>query len=192
MKNIIQKILEDYLTKFKDEAEKLKLLEEFIHKSSNSNLTDWNNFEGHIVASGFLYAKKEKRFLVLFHKDLRAFLYPGGHIDETDTDPLAAAKREISEETGIEDMKLFSHSEYSLTPLDIDIHEIPYNDRLGLPNHRHFDFRYLFTIDSIEQVVPDSSEMGKYRWINLDEIKENCNFGAMTNKLENLINQNRL
>ena len=33
-----------------------------------------------------------------------------------------------------------------MVPIDIDTHRIGYNERLNLPEHLHFDFRYLFVI----------------------------------------------
>lgn len=80
----------------------------------------------------------------MYHNDMKIYTYPGGHIDLSDTNPLEAAIREVKEETGLMDFKEVNISKNELVPIDIDTHIIHYNERLNLPQHYHFDFRYLF------------------------------------------------
>ena len=86
--------------------------------------------------------------MVLFYNDLGSFFYPGGHIN-----PLVAAKREIYEETGFENLEECVIGGNPLIPIDIDTHVISYNERLKLPEHIHFDFRYLFLLDKISSLI---------------------------------------
>lgn len=65
MKNIIECIIEEYLQLFPEEKNRMLHLQEYLKKHNNIQLTDWNNFDGHIVASGFVYALEEKKFLVM-------------------------------------------------------------------------------------------------------------------------------
>ncbi len=53
----------------------------------------------HFVATG--YVVREGKTLLLFHKKLKMWLPPGGHIDEGEL-PDEAVLREIREETGLE------------------------------------------------------------------------------------------
>ena len=46
------------------------------------------------------------RINVLYHNDLKMYLYPGGHVDDNDNSILSAAEREVKEETGLVDFKL--------------------------------------------------------------------------------------
>lgn len=80
------------------------------------------------MASGFIYAKEENKFLVLYHKDLKMYLYPGGHINIKDKSILDAAKREVEEETGINNLEEYKICENELIPIDIDTHVIDYNE----------------------------------------------------------------
>lgn len=128
--------------------------------------------------------KKEQKFLVLYHKDLKMFLYPGGHINENDKIPLQATKREIFEETSLKFLKQFILSENELIPIDIDTHLIQYNKRLNLPEHYHFDFRYLFIIEKIPQITVEKEELSSYKWIDRNELKKDPNFGKIGEKIK--------
>ena len=170
IKNIVLKILTEYLLIFPEEKEKQSQFIEFLEKNNDDQITDWNNFDGHIVASGFVYAKKERKFLVLYHKDMKMFVYPGGHTDRTDKNPLEAAIREVKEETGLKKFEEVKVSENELVPIDIDVHKVEYNTRLDLPEHYHFDMRYLFIIDKVEQIKIDKEESSEYKWISEEEL----------------------
>ena len=147
-------------------------------------MVDWNNFDGHITAGGFVYAKKEKKFLVMYHKDLKMFLYPGGHMDKEDSNPLEAAKREVFEETGLSNPKVNYVCDNELVPLDIDIHVAKYNERLNLPSHYHFDFRYLFSLEEITDVSLDLEEHSTYKWISEEELSNEPHYGAIIKKID--------
>lgn len=188
MKDLLLLELDSYLQYFKDERKRQETLSAFLKKHNDTEIRDWNNFDGHVVASGFLYAKKEKKFLCLYHKDLKMYLYPGGHIEEIDNTVLEAAKREIYEETGIDHVEPFIFSN-KIFPIDIDTHIIPYNERLNLPSHYHFDFRYLFLIEKIEDISLDKEEHDGYKWIDIKELQEDKNFGVVAIKLRNLIGE---
>ena len=97
MREGLLKVLNDYLLLFPEEQERQTILADYLKTHKGEEITDWNNFDGHIVASGFIYAKEENKFLVLYHKDLKMFLYPGGHVNSSDTNTLSTSKREIQE-----------------------------------------------------------------------------------------------
>lgn len=115
------------------------------------------------------------------------YLYPGGHIDKEDKNILEAAMREVREETGISDFKQIKIQNNPLIPIDIDTHKIPYNERLDLPEHYHFDFRYLFVIESIEKITIDQDESSEYKWINMEELKKLSHYGMVLEKIEKII-----
>ena len=189
MKNNLLKILDNYLLLFPQEKEKQARLLGYLEKSNDREIIDWNNFNGHIVAGGFIYAKEEHKFLVLYHKDLKMFLYPGGHVNDNEKNPLQAAKREIMEETDLSNLKQLKLSENEQIPIDIDTHLIGYNERLNLPAHYHFDFRYLFIVDKISRIEIEQNELSNYKWIDIYELKNDLNYGKIVNKIENIINK---
>ena len=185
MNKSLLNIVNNYLLEFPNEQLRQKKLLEYLSSHTKEQSTDWNNFDGHIVASGFVYSIEDKKFLVLYHKDLKMYLYPGGHVDKTDESILSSAIREVKEETGLVDFELFDKN--NSIPIDIDTHIIGYNERLNLPEHYHFDFRYLFVVDRISDVHIDSEESSDYRWIDMNELRSDPNYGNVASKIENLL-----
>ena len=64
MKESLINLLNSYLILFPGESERQKLLIEYLESHEDDELIDWNNFDGHIVAGGFIYAKEENKFLI--------------------------------------------------------------------------------------------------------------------------------
>ena len=184
MRELLLKLMSEYLVLFSNEQKRQEKFIEYLKNHDDNQITDWNNFDGHVVVGGFVYAKEEQKFLVIYHNDLKMFLYPGGHIDSGDVNPLEASKREVFEETGFDDIEEVILSNNGLIPIDIDTHVIPYNERLNLPEHYHFEFRYLFTIDSIKEVKLDLSESSNFKWISIDELREDKNYGRIAKKID--------
>lgn len=187
MKEKIQELLKTYLELFPEEQERQQILLKYLEHATDEEITDWNNFNGHLVAGGFIYAKSEKKFLVLYHKDLQMYLYPGGHIDASDATPLDAALREIKEETSLDNLTEVKLTDDPLMPFDIDTHIIPYNEHRNLPEHYHFDIRYLFTTEKTENVSVDEDESSGYKWIDIDELAQDVNYGKIVTKIKKLI-----
>lgn len=187
MKTSLLNILNEYLLLFLDEKQRQQQLIEFLSNHTTKDFTDWNNFDGHIVASGFVYSLEDEKFLVLYHNDLKMYLYPGGHVDDNDNSILSAAEREVKEETGLVDFKLLELTKNKMVPIDIDTHRIGYNERLNLPEHFHFDFRYLFVIDKISDIHIDTEEMSDYKWIDINELRNDLNYEKVAKKIERLL-----
>lgn len=192
MKNNILKILDAYLSLFPEEKERQSRLLAYLQTHNDKEVIDWNNFDGHLVAGGFIYAKEEHKFLVLYHKDLKMSLYPGGHINDDEKNPLQAAKREIEEETGLTDLYQLKISENELVPIDIDTHLIKTNERLNLPEHYHFDFRYLFTVEKISEIKIDVVEISGFSWVSIDELHNDPNYGKVIIKILKALSINDL
>jgi len=183
-KELIVWIVKDDLEIYPNEKNRIEPLQNYLHSQEENKICDWNNVNGHLTAGGFIYSKTSKQFLVLWHKDLQMFLYPGGHCESSHDSPLDTAKSEVVEETGIKDFKPISLNDKKLIPFDIDIHKIPYNFRINMPEHNHFDFRYLFVVDDVGDVVIDKNESSSYKWINCEELKQDVNYGNILKKIE--------
>lgn len=120
------------------------------------------NQSGHITASAFLVNKDHSHALMLHHATLDKWLQPGGHVDDSDLDPAAAARRETFEETGA---TIAGGGSTSL--FDIDVHAIPERSKLGMlePAHLHYDLRYLFVAAAVDITISDESS--GFRWVEI-------------------------
>jgi 8-oxo-dGTP pyrophosphatase MutT (NUDIX family) len=121
-----------------------------------------DHFEpGHFTASAFVLCPERAALLLLHHRKLDRWLQPGGHIETDDADLIAAARREVLEETGIAELSLEHAGSF-----DLDVHAIP---ALGheLP-HEHFDVRFLFRAGTRELRL--SAESKAMRWVPLAEL----------------------
>lgn len=185
MKKIIEEALKKYLNKYPEESDRQSQFKEFLENSNDEEVTDWNNFNGHVVASGYVYAKKERKFLLVYHRDFKKFIYPGGHIDKEDISPIQAARREVAEETGLINVQNVSNFEDENVPIDIDTQKIEINERLNLPQHYHFDYRYLFVIDEIQKIKIDAEELAEFKWLDIEELKNNKSFKNVIEKIKN-------
>ena len=187
MKDEILKIISKYLEIFPEEAERQSNLIKYLEEHEENEITNWNNFDGHICAGGFIYSLQDKKFLLLHHKALNMYLHPGGHVDPDDISTLSAAKREIQEETGVVDLEQGKIVDDELIPIDIDTHVIKRNEKKNLPEHYHFELRYLFVIDKIKNIKIDTEESTNYKWVDIDVLYKESSYENITRKIEKLL-----
>ncbi len=120
---------------------------------------------GHFTASAFVLSPHGELLLV-FHRRLERWLQPGGHIDPSDGDPIAAARREVAEETGLAGL-----AQAGAGLFDVDVHPIP--SRPGEPAHAHHDLRYLFRASSTALTPAD--DVADAAWVPLAEVPVRTN-----------------
>lgn len=114
---------------------------------------------GHVTASGFVASPDRNSVALIHHRKLDRWLQPGGHLESDDADLESAARREIAEEIGIDDLT-------SLGLFDIDIHTFP--QRGDIPEHFHFDVRYAFIAGTSRLQVLDG--VIDARWVAFDDL----------------------
>ncbi|WLW54957.1 NUDIX hydrolase [Streptomyces sp. YU58] len=134
----IRETLDDYLDVHPGEKERLAAIPELLDNSAE--LASRKEFRGHVTA-GAILADPDGRVLHVKHLALNRWLLPGGHLEAEDSSLLAAAQRELTEETGIPASAVIPAGR---RPVHIDAHPIPANSAKEEPEHRHFDFRFLF------------------------------------------------
>jgi 8-oxo-dGTP pyrophosphatase MutT (NUDIX family) len=116
---------------------------------------------GHITASAWLIHPHDPLVLLTHHRKLCRWLQPGGHADG-DTDVMAVALRQASEESGIHDIQ-----PVSTTIFDVDVHLIP--ARTDEPAHEHFDMRFLLRVES-DPTFAVSEESLDLGWFDADQL----------------------
>lgn len=156
---ILLKILRSKLNKFFDLNKKLELLR-FSTLSIASNLQSFNrNNSCHFTASGWLINSDGSKAFLMKHKKLNMWLQPGGHCDGN-MNTLYVAKKEVIEESGFTDVESISEDIF-----DIDCHIIPKTEKI--PEHIHYDIRYLFRTN--QEMLIGNEESTEVKWITKDE-----------------------
>ena len=137
------------------------VVERALVLARSGNPTDRDRFfPGHFTASGFVVSPDGSSLLLIHHRRLGRWLQPGGHIDPGDISPIAAAAREVTEETGVAVEAILADL------IDLDIHPIP--SRAPEPAHEHFDLRFAFrALD--ERIVADD-EVHEAIWVPWDDL----------------------
>ena len=138
-----------------------EVLSRAMRLARSGDPTDRDRFSpGHFTASGFVVSPDESSLLLIHHRRLDRWLQPGGHIDPEDASPIAAAAREVTEETGVVVEPILPDL------IDLDIHSIP--PRIPEPAHEHFDLRFAFRAMN-EALVP-ADEVHDAVWVPWEDL----------------------
>jgi len=138
----------------------LRQVQELLAEELGDPLSRSQVHPGHLTASGLVLTDDDQSLLLILHRKLARWLQPGGHFEAHDVDHVAAARREVSEEVGLDQLEIIS-------PLyDLDVHTIPANPREG--EHRHFDLRVLFRCK--QRSLRASDEVADARYFRLTEL----------------------
>ena len=131
--------------------------------------------EKHFTSTAFVLHPIEDKVLLHWHSKVKAWLPPGGHIENNET-PVEAVKRETFEETGIH-IKLYNfNSSMSEIPFS-DVKEItaPYTiilENINDPEngeHIHIDMIYF------SEALKIGDLKDGWFWVNENDLKGNVN-----------------
>ena len=131
--------------------------------------------EKHFTSTAFVLHPIEDKVLLHWHSKVKAWLPPGGHIENNET-PVEAVKRETFEETGIH-IKLYNfNSSMSEIPFS-DVKEIPAPYTILLENindpengeHIHIDMIYF------SEALNISDLKDGWFWATENDLKGNVN-----------------
>lgn len=124
-----------------------------------------------LVAGTLIFTRDGKRVLLIRHRKLGVWIYPGGHLEKSET-PLECAIREAKEETGAS-FNVISTSSVDIQssavktmpqPLIIMNEIVPYK----MAPHQHFDIIYLGVADKMK--IRKNNESTECRWVEKDKI----------------------
>jgi hypothetical protein len=123
-----------------------------------------SNPHGHFTGSALVADWSRNKTLLVLHKKYRKWVMTGGHCDGI-RDPAFTAYQEAYQESGLKRLTPFRHGHI----IDINIEIVPeYN---GVPEHLHYDIRFLFLASS-EDEVEASDESDGIAWPDLDGLSE--------------------
>lgn len=123
-----------------------------------------------------VYIVQDERVLLIYHKKLKKWLPPGGHIDPNETPP-EAALREAKEETGLtvellkeENVWIERWNAKSIErPFMCLLEEIPAHG--SQPTHQHIDMIYAGRPKAGE-IAENTRETAGIRWFTLADIEQ--------------------
>lgn len=160
----IRDTLTAYLDEHPEDKDSLAALIDALETTAET-ITSRKEFRGHVTA-GALLLRPDGRMLLIEHLALGKWLFPGGHLEDSDETLMGAALRELAEETGISPGVVVPDD---TVPLHIDVHPIPANPAKGEPDHQHFDFRFLFRTTA-DVTGLQAEEVTDYSWTFRDMI----------------------
>ncbi len=149
--------LQEYSERFAEESATVAALSDFVTKSPDCY--ERSNLQGHLTASAWIIDRNRSKVVLLHHFKLDRWMQPGGHADG-ERDLIRVACKEAEEETGIREPTLCTGDIF-----DIDIHRIP--QRGEVPEHLHYDVRYLFEVAGDTPLI-HNHESHDVRWVDLD------------------------
>lgn len=175
-------LLKELLTYHTDDAMEHQFADRFIALLQHPDAFQRTHLPGHITGSAWICDHKSTEVLLTHHAKLDRWLQPGGHADG-DEDVIAVASREAKEETGLRTIILANPGIF-----DLDIHRIP--QRGDMPEHLHYDIRYLFHADSSLPLTV-TEESHALRWVKVEDLArvsgENKSMMRMARKMRRLL-----
>jgi ADP-ribose pyrophosphatase YjhB (NUDIX family) len=145
-----------------------------------------NQLKKHFTASALII--KDKKVLLVYHKKLGVWLYPGGHVENNET-PDETIVREVMEETGLS-VEIIGEKDENLTDTraDVSVLSNPYVILCELVgDHYHNDIVYLCRIigenTQIKYNANESEAIGFFGLDELDNAKLFPNFKELLKKV---------
>ncbi len=155
--------------------------EQFLKLLADPRAFHRDHLPGHITGSAWIIDEQKESALLTHHAKLNRWLQPGGHADGEEN-VFNVALREAEEETGLINLT-------SILPgfFDIDVHTIP--ERKEMPEHLHYDIRFLLRTSSNSPLII-SEESHALKWVKMETILEqgdqNDSIARMIQKVKTL------
>lgn len=160
----LYKQLEEYVPYNRQEAADKQLMLEFIARNADCLLRD--NKTAHFASTAWVVNKQRTKVLMVYHNIYKSWAWSGGHADGQ-SDLLAVARREIAEETGIEEMNLLCDGIFAINALTVERH---IKKGQYVSSHLHLDVEYLFEADDSLPLKIKEDENSAVGWINIEDI----------------------
>jgi 8-oxo-dGTP pyrophosphatase MutT (NUDIX family) len=119
----------------------------------------------HVTGSAIVVHPATGRVLLRWHERMRGWFQLGGHGDPGETDPLAVARREAREETGLVDLVAWPDGAGATL---VHVVVVPVPAGRGEPEHEHADMRYVLATAEPDEATPESPSAA-LRWLTVDD-----------------------
>lgn len=151
------------------EAINKEVILEFV--KNNDEVLSRNNKIAHFAVSAWITNPNHTKILMVHHNIYNSWSWVGGHADG-DADFLRVIQKEISEETGLDKVKLLHDQIFGLCILTVPSHI----KRGKIVNaHLHLDVEYLFEADETATTRAKLDENSGIKWVDIDEVEKVVN-----------------
>lgn len=172
-RNQLINLLSNYHTEDLQERQHQKETLAFVQ--SNPDCFERSLLPGHVTGSAWIVNPSMTHTLLIHHYKLDKWFQPGGHCDG-DPDVLMVAMKEAFEETGV------VVTPFSDQIFDIDNHIIP--ARQEVPQHIHYDIRFLFIAQMTDDDLPGNRETKAIKWASLNDVTTYTHEISITRMIE--------
>lgn len=152
----------------KNPQEEADLREILRRLQSAEPLFTRDNLSAHFTASAWVVSPDRRQVLLAYHDLYDSWAWLGGHADGEE-DLLAAALREVREESGLADVRPVSSDIYSVEILPVSGHE---KKGKYVPSHLHLNVTFLLEADPSAPLRSLPGENSAVRWFPLEEAVE--------------------
>ena len=119
----------------------------------------------HVTASALIVDPAAGRVLLRWHRRQQAWLQVGGHGDPGESDPVAIALREATEETGLTDLAPWPDAQIRHVVI------VPVPAGAAEPAHEHADVRFVLATRTPDAARPEHPE-APLRWLAPNDARE--------------------
>ena len=116
----------------------------------------------HLTASAWVVSPDRTQVLMAYHNLYDSWAWLGGHVDG-ETDLLAAAMREVREESGLKDVRPVSEDIFSVEILPVNGHE---KRGVYVPSHLHLNVTFLLEADPSAPLRSKADENSRVAWFS--------------------------
>lgn len=148
------------------EARDKKLLLSWLE--SGQDIYTRDNAAAHLTASAWVVSPDRQQVLMVYHNIYNSWSWMGGHADG-DRDLLGVARREVMEESGLNELKLLSPDLFSLEILTVDGH---IKRGSYVSSHLHLNVTYLFEADPKQPLTIKPDENSGVAWFPVTELSQ--------------------